>query len=258
MKTIKDFNVELINESHLIVLKEGSTFYRRSRGDPLEFRYNDTTFTTSVPLEQRGFYFTYQPTGAAYATTQIHTVFKETENYTEDTRLYELKLSRPIERILDLNLVCKEQEMEREYLRPDKYFESNKQQMQFEKELYNLYGLKLKEKNIFGVIYRSRQDSEGDCIVFYDNLPHVSKIYASFVKMLENLLISVLHCFKNFGELHNKISKLIQGLIFKVNGYTLREYVYCKDITDDIVTLDGKNSELLEKINEPKFFFVRI
>ena len=40
---------------------------------------------------------------------------------------------------------------------------------------------KLKEKNIYGVQFRSRKDPEGDCLVFYDNLPHIPRIKNNFI-----------------------------------------------------------------------------
>lgn len=254
MKLIKDLDIDKIEERHLISLEKGSIFYRRTHSDPLAFRYNNTTFTTAVPLEKQGFYLTHHPTGAVYATTRVHTVFKETENYIGDCRLYEIILRCKIERILNLNKVCAEQGIEPEYLRPDGSFETEEQQMKFEAELYNFYGMKLKDKNIYGVQFRSRKDSEGDCLVFYDNLPHIPKIKNNFIGIYEKSLVRLLYLFKIFPSIYKKLQRLLQKLMFQLNGYTLREYVSCKEMTDDIVRFNGKNRELLDKIRELKLF----
>ena len=51
MKTIADLDVAKIDEQHLISLNEGTPFFRRAEGGPLEFQSNGGTFTTRISFE---------------------------------------------------------------------------------------------------------------------------------------------------------------------------------------------------------------
>lgn len=254
-KTIKDLDIDKIEERHLIILEKDFTFYRRTSKNPLEFQYSGSTFTTVVPLEIQGFYITHQPSAGYFGANKIHTVFKETENYTGNVKVYQITVRHRIERILDLNQLCSEQEIEPEYLRPDKYFKTKEEQIDFEKELHKLYVQKLKNKRLHGIKFRSRKDPEGDCIVFYDNLPHLSIMRNWLINNTEKSLVKILNLTKKITFINKKLQKLFSKLMFSLNGYTVSEYVSCQDITDDIVKFDGRNKELLEKIKKPQILF---
>ncbi|MEW6074813.1 MAG: hypothetical protein AB1530_00740 [Candidatus Omnitrophota bacterium] len=253
-KTIKDLDINRIEEKHLIILEKDFILYRRTAKNPLAFQHSSTTFTTAAPIEKQGFYLTYHPTAASYATTRMHTVFKETEDYVGNVRLYQLKVIHKIARILDLNQVCNEQGIERDYLRPDQYFRTEKEQSDFEHELYRLYMKELNNKKIYGVKFKSRKDPEGDCIVFYDNLPHRSIIKKQLCNNTEKTLIKILNLTNKVSFLHAKLQKLFSKMMFFLNGYTISEYVFCEDITDNVVKVDGTNQELLKKINKHPIF----
>jgi hypothetical protein len=171
-KTIQDLDINLINENHLIVLQEGYVMFRRTEGGPLEFQYNDTTFTTKVIPDDRKSSIVGLDSGTYHTITSVEGVFAETSN--RSGKLYEIKIVRAIDRILDLNKVCKEQGIKNIYLEiydtPDGRDSEKK-----EKELFKLYGKELREKRIHGVKYRSRRYPEADCFVFYDTLVDLNK-----------------------------------------------------------------------------------
>lgn len=167
-KTIKDLDVTKISVRHLISLKPGAIFYRKSNDDPLNFHYNNTTFTTAVPLERVNSQICGISSGNSCLLETVSILDAETKG--RDGRIYEIKIVQEIDRVIDLNIVCEEQGIEKEYLKiyPEGPYERNPQK---ESELFKLYGLEVDNRRIYGVRYRSRRDHSGHCIIIYDTVP---------------------------------------------------------------------------------------
>lgn len=176
MKSIKDLDVGKINDSHLICLSEGFKMYRRSAGVPLEFRYNDTTFTTKVEPENRRLDIIAINSGACSTITSVRGTFAETMG-SEGRKLYEIDVIKPIDRILDLDKVCEEQGIERQYLHIVNTLDGRDHEQ--EKELFKLYGKNIQEKRIHGVKYLSRRSPNDFCYMFYDTLPNLNEFLSS-------------------------------------------------------------------------------
>lgn len=140
--------------------------FRRILGDPLEFHYNDTTFTTAVSLENRKDVVYATLSGSTTAINLVKGAYKETKG--REGKLYKIVIKKEIDRILDLDKVCEEQGIEREYLKI--YPTNTGRNSKKEKELFNLYGKEIREKRIHGVKYRSRRYSVATCFLFYDTL----------------------------------------------------------------------------------------
>lgn len=172
MKTIEDLDIDKIDESHLVYLEKGFTMYRRSAEEPLEFRYNDTTFTTKVEPENRQWGPIATNSGNCCMITTVQGAFAETLGL-EDRKLYEIVVIKPIDRILDLDKVCEEQGIERQYLHV--YETPDGRDRGREKELFKLYGKQIREKRINGVKYRSRRLPDDACYMFYDTLPNLNE-----------------------------------------------------------------------------------
>lgn len=170
-KTIADLDVNKINESHLVVLETGCIMYRRVQGDPLEFRYNDTTFTTKVEPERRQWGAAAANSGNCCMINTIQGAFAETLGL-KDRKLYEIVVIRPIDRILDFDKVCEEQGVEKQYLQV--YDTQDGRDHDKEKELFKLYGKQILEKRIHGVKYGSRRMPDSICYMFYDTLPNLN------------------------------------------------------------------------------------
>lgn len=166
-KTIKDLDVTKIVARYLISLKPGAIFYRRSKDDPLNFHYNQTTFTTAVPLETVNTQLCGASSGNSCLLETVSILDAETKG--RDGRIYEIKIEQEIDRILDLDTVCEEQGIENEYLKiyPGGPYERNPNE---ESELFKLYGLEVDNRRIHGVRYRSRRDPTGHCIIIYDTV----------------------------------------------------------------------------------------
>lgn len=176
-KTIKDLLVSQIKEEHLIKLKVGDVFYRKSKDDPLNFHYNQTTFTTEVPTTDKlVFGAVGSNSGASCFVESVNILEAETKS--RDGRVYEIKTEKELDSILDLDKVCEEQRIEKEYLKiyPDGTYGRNPEK---ESELFKLYGLELSKRRIYGVRYRSRRDSSGHCIIIYDTLPNIREHFSS-------------------------------------------------------------------------------
>jgi hypothetical protein len=167
-KTIKDLDVTKIAECHLITLEPGGIFYKKSKDDPLNFHYNQTTFTTAVPIETVNPIYIGTNSGSTCLVEAVTILRAETIG--RDGMVYEIKVVKDIDRFVDLDKVCEEQEIEREYLKiyPDGPYQRNPQE---ESELFNLYGLEIGNRRVHGVRYRSRRDPTGHCIIIYDTLP---------------------------------------------------------------------------------------
>ena len=170
MKTIQDLEIDKINDSHLITINCGFTVYRRVEGDPLNFRYNDTTFTTAVEPERRQWGASAVNSGNCCMITTVQGAYAETPGI-KDRKLYEITVIKPVERILDLDKVCKEQGIERRYLHI--YDTDDGRDNVKEQELLKLYGKQIQEKRIHGVRYRSRRLPSDTCFMFYDTLPNL-------------------------------------------------------------------------------------
>lgn len=166
-KTIKDLDVTKISVRHLISLSPGDIFYRKSNDDPLNFHYNTTTFTTAVPLERVNSQISGISSGNSCFLETVSILDAEARG--RDGRIYEIRIVKEINRVLDLNIVCKEQGIEKEYLKiyPEGPHGRNPQE---ESELFNLYGLEVDNRRIHGVRYRSRRDPSGHCIIIYDTV----------------------------------------------------------------------------------------
>jgi len=172
MSTIEDLDIDKTDESHLVSLEKGFTMYRRFAGDPLEFQYNDTTFTTKVEPESRQWGPIATNSGNCCMITTAQGAFAETRGL-EDRKLYEIVVIKPIDRILDLDKVCEEQGIERQYLHV--YETPDGRDRDREKELFKLYGKQIREKRINGVKYRSRRLPDDACYMFYDTLPNLNE-----------------------------------------------------------------------------------
>ena len=161
MLPIGKLDVQKIGERHLIVLPRGMKLYRKTVGNPLEYRHNKTTFTTKVEDENLS-RIVGVDSGNQYSAGTPDCASAETENRIPDAEMYEIQVIKPIERILDLDEICKEQGIEKSYLK--KYPEG-------EEPLKELYGL-FKEKGvrIHGVKYTSRQLPGGTCYAIFDTL----------------------------------------------------------------------------------------
>ena len=174
IKTIKDLNIIKINDSYLITLRQESKLYRRVKGDPLEFCYNDTTFTTKVLSENRHLGMIGMNSGSSSMITTVRGAFAET-NREEGRKLYEASVIKPIDRIIDLDRVCDEQGIERQYLHI--YDTDDGRDREKEKELFNLYGKEIRERRIHGIKYRSRRSPEDTCYMFYDTIPNLNDYF---------------------------------------------------------------------------------
>jgi hypothetical protein len=172
MKTIKDLDINKINEAHLIELDLGYKFFRRTEGNPLDFHYNDTTLTTKVLLDQIISGKVGLNSVNCCAINIAQGAFAETK-WKLGLKLYEIIVKKCIERILDLDRVCEEQEIEAQYLHL--HATESGRDPNMEKELFNLYGKEIREKRIHGVKYRSRRYPEATCYMFYDTLPGLSE-----------------------------------------------------------------------------------
>lgn len=175
-KNIKNLDVTKIAVCHLISLKPGAIFYRKSKDDPLNFHYNQTTFTTAVPLDTVNSQLCGVSSGNSCLLETVSILDSEAKG--RDGEIYEIKIEKEIDRIIDLDAVCEEQGIEDEYLKiylggP---FERNPEE---ESELFKLYGLEIDNRRLHGVRYRSRRNPTGHCIIIYDTISDL-KERASF------------------------------------------------------------------------------
>jgi hypothetical protein len=172
MNTIQDLEIDRIGESYLVRLEEGFTIYRRAVGAPLDFRYNDTTFTTKVEPERRQWGPIAANSGNCCMITTVRGAYAETLD-AKDRKLYEVVVIKTIDRILDLDKVCEEQGIERQYLHV--YDTADGRDREKERELFQLYGKQIQEKRIHGIRYRSRRLPIDTCFMFYDTLPNLNE-----------------------------------------------------------------------------------
>jgi len=174
IKTIKDLDISKIDDSHLITLRHESKLYRRVKGNPLEFCYNDTTFTTNVSPENRFFGMIGVSSGNSSMINTERGAFLETD-FEEGRKLYEIIVIKPVERIIDLDKACAEQGIERQYLHI--YDTDDGRDREKEKELFNLYGKEIRERRIHGVKYRSRRSPGDTCYMFYDTILNLNDYF---------------------------------------------------------------------------------
>ncbi len=173
-KKISDLDVNKIIDCHLMAVENGQRLYKKTLGDPLGFFNNrQTTFLTAVPDCSQPTLDYGTPSGGSYMAFDIPTV--DAEAIYGD--LYELRVEKNIDRIIDLCRACKEQGIETEYLKIYETF--NGRNHKLEKELFNLYGHRIQELRIHGVKYRSRKNPDGFCIVFYDTLVDLKPYFSS-------------------------------------------------------------------------------
>lgn len=174
IKTIKDLNIRVIDDSYLITLSLGLKLYRRVKGDPLEFCYNDTTFTTKVLPEDRQLGISGINSGSSSMITTVRGALAES-NKGEGRKLYQVTVIKPIDRIIDLDRVCDEQGIESKYLHI--YNTDDGRDRGKEKELFNLYGKEIHERRIHGIKYRSRRSLDDTCYMFYDTIPDLNDYF---------------------------------------------------------------------------------
>jgi hypothetical protein len=185
MKSIKDLDVDKIEEKHLIRLQVGITMYQRRVISPIEFAYSNSTFTTEVPVEKLRLDIIGINSGASSYAFDRKTMHEETKNRNGDLRIYEIKIKKEIDRILDLNKVCEEQGIETVYLHIWPTIDGRNPEI--EKELFNLYGLFQKHsKRINGVKYRSRRNPDGYCVAIFDTL-HNLEGYISYKDITDKI-----------------------------------------------------------------------
>ena len=185
-KTISNLDINKIGESHLVTLMQGLKLFRRVKNDPLEFHYNDTTFTTKVLPENRRVNVIATNSGSSSMITTVKGAFAETR-WEEGKKVYEVSVIKPIGRIIDLDAVCEEQGIEKQYLCI--YADHDGRNREKEKELFNLYGKKIREKRIHGIKYRSRRSPEDTCYMFYDTIPNLNDyfIYREITKEIKGI-----------------------------------------------------------------------
>lgn len=176
IKSIEDLEIDKISESHLVSLDQGFTIYRRVIGDPLDFQYNGTTLTTGVELDRRQWGSVAVNSGNCCMITSIRGAYAETLG-SEGRKLYEIVVIKPIDRILDLDKVCEEQDIERQYLHV--YDTEDGRDHEKEKELFKFYGKQIQEKRIHGIKYKSRRSPVDTCYMFYDTLFNLNE-YLSY------------------------------------------------------------------------------
>jgi len=174
-KRIEDLDIDKIESRHLISLTIGETYIKRTYVDPLAF-YHDQPTTFLTPVKELGL-----PAGSTSGGSCMATSGEVADAESCGRNKYEIRVIKVIERIIDLDKVCEEQGIEREYLKI--CGTSNGRNHELENKLTSLYGKKLEEKRIYGVRYRSRRDPTGHCIVLYDTLGSL-KDYLS-VKIIE-------------------------------------------------------------------------
>ena len=174
MKTIKDLDVNKIEKRHLIILKPDLTLFQRRTKSPVEFSYNGSIFTTAVPKEDLTGHILGTDSGISSLAFDKETMFEETKNRKGNLKVYEVKIKKEISLILDLDLVCKEQDIEWPYLKI--WSTGNQRNQDEEKELMKLYGLfENRDKRINGVQYTSRHHPTGQCVMFFDTLQHIDE-----------------------------------------------------------------------------------
>lgn len=169
MKSINDLDLSKISESHLMLLGVGHKMFYRGE-NPLLFGYNDTTFTTKVPVKER-IQVSGANSGYFYTGTTEEVVNTETKN--REGKIYEIVVIIPIDRILDLDKVCQEQGVEKPYLKKRSVDEQHP--YQGEEQLLKLYGNEIIEKRIHGIKYQSRQIQDDTCYIFYDTLNNLEE-----------------------------------------------------------------------------------
>jgi len=238
-KTISELDTNKIEERHLVTLSIGDSFLRRTaNNDPLTLYCGKTTFTTHTPLEEIGHRSVHRPTANINAAFGIETIYKETEDYKGDCKIFKLKVIKKLDRILDLDVLCKEQGIEDIYLKPDgTYFDSN-EELIAERPIHNLYDINIGGKKLNGVKHRSRQHPEGQCIVFYDNIHFISPVQNFLVYKLKLILSQFLRL--NLNPRHRAF---VGKFVLSLSARVLYDYLSYDDITDQIVKYNDKQGE---------------
>lgn len=238
-KPITELDINKIDKKHLITMNKGEIIYRRTSCEtPLRLVCSRGTFTTITPLEKLGYRTVHRPTASASAAFTTETMFKETQNYVGECKVYEIVMITRLSHILDLDQVCKDQGIEDIYLKPDGNYKNDDEELMAEYPLHQLYDKEIEGKRLNGVKYRSRQHSEGYCLVFYDNILFRSPIKNRIIKEIKNFLSQFLRL--NLSQRHrHSLSKLILSLSDNV----LYDYMCYEDITDRIVKFGDKQGE---------------
>lgn len=234
-KTIKDLDIDKIEERHLIMLSPGTVIYRRTDKDPLVLRCSRGTFTTQTPLEVIGHREVFRPTANASAAFGFETMYKETERYIGNCKVYEIKITKEIGRILDLNQVCAEQNIEEIYLKPEGTYMTDEEELMAEQQLHNLYDKDVGGKKLNGVKYRSRQHSEGQCVVFYDNIRFVSSFQDFLINKIKKVLSQLLKL-----DLNPQHRFVVANCILSLSARVLYDYMSYEDLTDRIQRFGDK------------------
>lgn len=183
MKSIKSLDVNKIQERHLVRLEVGDIVYQRRTLSPIAFSYNGGTFTTPVSQETRKFNYIGVNSGASSFAGDLKMMFEETENRKGNLKIYKVTVKKKIDRVLDLDEVCHEQGIDFPYLH--EWFTRDGRNPIEESKLFNLYGIKLGEKRIFGIKYTSRRCSKGQCFTFLDTLGNNLDDYIDIMEKLD-------------------------------------------------------------------------
>jgi hypothetical protein len=162
-------------------------------------------------------------------------MYKETENYVGSCEVYEIKIKREIGCILDLNQVCTEQGIEEIYLKPDGTYMSSEEELMNEQQLHNLYDKDVGGKKLNGVKYRSRQHSEGQCVVFYDNIHFVSPLQNFLINKVKKALSQLLKL-----DLNPRHRFFVANCILSLSARVLYDYMSYEDLTERIQRFDDK------------------
>jgi hypothetical protein len=133
----------------------------------LNYHNSQTSFTPYVPEEKLRPDLYGHNSGTNYMALDIVTMNAETDG--REGNIYEITVIKTVDRLIDLDKACKEQNIEPNYLKicPDNPYNRN---LKEEVKLQNLYGKKMRDKRIHGVLFSSRRAHNGKCILIYDTL----------------------------------------------------------------------------------------